>query len=408
MTTEEAIRELRERLDRYPADRYPAQHATARFHLGMAFLEAGRTAEAEEALVEAARLFSPEELPAEHATALNALGALLRETERPEPAARAFERAAAAFERAERTLEEGASRFNLGLVRRELGDLDAARAALEGARELLEPQQAPVQAAAAARELGQTLLADGRVEDARGVLEEARDLAGRSGALIELGATTNLLGLAHLAAEEPSAAAEAFAASAGAHPRSVRPADHAMAKANLAVAHDRAGDAPRARLAAQQALGVPDVPPPVREQAREVLERLGTDPGDLVRVLDEEPHDAWAGLVRSELVRLAETDEETRREAADGWISGQLERRGRGADLAEAWLGAILELPPQAMEAHIRALLRALEGHPPEERDRFRKDTSSGMVRFHVPQWMRLKDTFNRIASELGQEEAWA
>jgi hypothetical protein len=29
------------------------------------------------------------------------------------------------------------------------------------------------------------------------------------------------------------------------------------------------------------------------------------------------------------------------------------------------------------------------------------------MIRFHPPQWMRLKDTFNRLAEEAGHEPSW-
>src|SRR5215212_11475176 len=90
----EAIEELEERLARFPPERYPVQHATAQFHLGVALANAGRPAEAERALHVAARLFAPDRLPTEHAKATNALGAALRLAGRLDEAAAAFSRAA--------------------------------------------------------------------------------------------------------------------------------------------------------------------------------------------------------------------------------------------------------------------------------------------------------------------------
>ncbi|MBA2298136.1 MAG: hypothetical protein H0W14_08885, partial [Actinobacteria bacterium] len=49
----EAIQELEERLLRYDAARYPVQHATTRFHLGVVLADAGRVEEAIESLVSA-------------------------------------------------------------------------------------------------------------------------------------------------------------------------------------------------------------------------------------------------------------------------------------------------------------------------------------------------------------------
>jgi len=58
----DAIAQLEERLRRYPDDRYPVQHATARFHLGAALAQASDLAGAEEALVVAAHLFDAHRL----------------------------------------------------------------------------------------------------------------------------------------------------------------------------------------------------------------------------------------------------------------------------------------------------------------------------------------------------------
>ncbi|MGH3666364.1 MAG: hypothetical protein ACRDU8_09820, partial [Egibacteraceae bacterium] len=78
MNRDDAITVLQGRLRHYPADRYPVQHATARFHLGQVLLDRGTAAAAEVELRTAAGLFDPRRLPVEHAKATNLLGAALR------------------------------------------------------------------------------------------------------------------------------------------------------------------------------------------------------------------------------------------------------------------------------------------------------------------------------------------
>ncbi|HWB73204.1 MAG TPA: hypothetical protein VG452_13400, partial [Egibacteraceae bacterium] len=152
---------------------------------------------------------------------------------------------------------------------------------------------------------------------------------------------------------------------------------------------------------------VPAAPEPVRTQAAASLERLGSSSDDLLVVLDEEPAERWTPIVREEVLRWVDEDAAERRRALVDWIDGQVARPGRGADLAEAWLDVLLELPPDAMDAMIHSALEALGQRDADTVDRFRADVSRGMVRFHVPQWLRLKDTFNRIAAELDQEPSW-
>jgi tetratricopeptide (TPR) repeat protein len=403
---ESVVEELRERLHRLPEDRYPVQHATARFHLGMALARLGRLEEAEEALAAAARLFDGR-LAAEHATAMNALGAVLRDSGRPEQAGRAFRRAEAVFERAGATTERGAAIFNQGLALRDLGDEAGAAERFREARLLLDPAMVPAQAAAAARELGASLLRSGSPEEAIESLEESMLLADGGRDPAGFGAAANALGLAHLAAGRTGRAVEAFRTSVGSHPRSVRPAEHAMAKANLGLALERDGDHSRARLAALQALRTPHAPEPVRIQAFELLERLPGGPGEVLRVLDREPPDRWAAIVREEAIRWADEPEEDREAEAGAWVEGQLARPDRAGDLAEALLAALLEMPPEGMERIIRSIVTALSAFGGEDRTRFREETSSAMARFHVPQLLRLKDTFERLGRELGPEDPW-
>src|ERR687898_3483784 len=191
-------------------------------------------------------------------------------------------------------LEEGAALHNLGLVTRDPDVFRAARDRFAAAGEKRHE-------AAAARELGALMLEHGEPTQAEPLLREAMALAERAGDLAGLGAAANGLGLALLALGRTDEAAACFRASAGAHGRGVRPAEHAMAKANLALACERAGEVRRARLAARQALAVASAPAPVRAQAESLLGRVPDEPGDLAAVLAQEPADARLAVAREEL-----------------------------------------------------------------------------------------------------------
>lgn len=408
MEPTKAIAALEERLARYPADRYPIQHAMAQFQLGVALVDAGRAKPAQVALATAARLLDPERLPVEHAKATNALGAALRLGGRPQDAANAFGSAAAAFESAEEVLDQGAALFNLGLVQREVDEPEQALASFSRARDLLDRRRVPRQASAAAREQGATLLGLGRPEAAARVLREAVAIAERASDQAALGAAANLLGLAELAAGRTKPAVEALRAAAGANPRAVRPTDYAMAKANLALAHEHASDTSRARLSARQALAVRGAPAAVVGQARALVERLGSDPGDLLTLLDDEPPDRWAALLRDDMARWLDTPADEQRAEAAAWISGTIARPDRAAQLTEALLETILELPPASMDAVIRSLLEALSKSDTESVRRFCDHVRRAMATFHVPQERRLQHRFDEIALELGQEPAWS
>ena len=399
---DQAVQELEARLKRYPSARYPIQHATAQFHLGVLMTNAGRLGEAAAALQTASELFNPHQLSAEHTKSLNALGAVLRLQGRLPEAAAAFEKSAALFEQSEATLDQGAAVFNLGLVQRDLKDTEAAARSFEAARVLLEATKVPAQAAAAAREIGVTLLAAGSVEPAIAALEEARELAERANDRPGLGAAANALGLAHLAVERVPAAVESFQVAVAANPRTIRPEAYAMGKANLALAYERAAEAPRARLAARQALRVESAAGPVRDQALGTLGRLGNPPGDLLAVLEGEESDRWPGIVREEVGRWAEADAEERRAEADAWIDGLTRRARQAEDLAEIWLGALLELTPPQMELVIAVTMEALARHDEESRERFRSLAARAMPRFPSPQFMRIQDIFSQAAKRLG------
>lgn len=404
---ENTLEEFEQRLARYPAERYPIQHATAQFHLGVLLTDADRLEEAAQALEVAISLFPPDGLAVEHAKATNARGVVFRLAGQLDDAASAFESAAAAFAAEDLTLDHGAALFNLGLVQRERGDANAAADCFRQARERFDSGSAPSNAAAAARELGATLLVIGDLEAAREPLEAAMSLADRAADTVGLGASANLLGLVHLGADRPEEAVTAFKDAIGANPRTVRAGEHAMAKANLALSYERLGATDHAYLAAIQALGVPGAAEPVREQATATLERLGHRYGAVLPVLDQEPQERWPVLLREEMARWSDAEPATRRGECAGWLDGQLARPAAAADLTEAWLGGLLELPPDAMTSLIRAMLEVLADRDEDEVESFHTTVSRTVVRFPIPQWMRLKDFFNAVATELGQEPSW-
>lgn len=228
--------------------------------------------------------------------------------------------------------------------------------------------------------------------------------AGDDGAV---GAAANVLGLVRLAADRPEAAIDALRSAVVASPRHVRPQGHAVAKANLALAYEQVGDAPRARLAARQAAFAPGAPEVAVRQAAAVLERLGEADDDLFTALEDEPPECWTGVIREEIVRLAGDSDAGRRAAVGAWVRSLYSRPDRAVDLIDAWLAVLLELPPPDLEDAARAMLAAVAAEGGEAAARIRGWLSAAMPRFHVPQWFRLEETFKRLASEEGPGERW-
>lgn len=391
---EAAEQELRQRIARHPPDRFPIQHATACFHLGTVLTDSGHFEEAQEVLRRADGLFEPH-LPVERAKTQVALGAAQRAAGRGSDAADNFRRAAVVFDRHEQWLEAGAAWFNLGLVERERGAADAAVEAFSAARERLEPAQAPAAAASLAREFGSLLLERGDVDAARQQAELSQELSQRIGDHAAVGHAANVLGLAELADGNAAAAVEAFRTATAAHPRTVRPEAHAMAAANLALAHERRGEQFRARFAARRALAVAGAADAVHAQAGQIIERLGDPPGDLARVLEEEPAERGPELVRVEFGRWAECDADARTREADAWISAQTTARDPVGH-AVLLVGGLLELPPEQLQRVVDGLLDAWVTRNEGERESFRAQLSRAVVRFHMPQWLRLQSEIGR------------
>jgi tetratricopeptide (TPR) repeat protein len=396
--------DLRELLARHPPTTEPREHATARFHLGTTLLDVGATGEAVEHLVVAARTFDEQGAATEHARAANMLGVALRESGRLDDAAIAFASAAEVFDRHGDVAECGAALYNLGLVERDRDDPDAALELFAAAAEILDRADALPQAAAARRERGSVLLTQGETAASVDLLTEAVAVARQSGDLAALGYASTLLGLAHLATDRCRAAVNTLRDAVGAHPREIRPGPHSVAKANLALAYERAGEVTRARLVANQTLAGTDVPAHAAEVAAGVLARHPSEAGDLARVLDEEPPETWAGTVRAEVTRWAATEPAAMDAEVEAWIGAVLERPLVQQELLAAWLGALLELPPEVIERVAASTVRALASLPAGAEDAFRRSASRAMARFHVPQLERLRDTFDRAAVGTGGE----
>ncbi|MBA3428689.1 MAG: hypothetical protein H0U07_08980 [Actinobacteria bacterium] len=180
-----------------------------------------------------------------------------------------------------------------------------------------------------------------------------------------------------------------------------------MAKANLALAYERSGAPERARLAARQARAAPEVPEPVRLQAGAVLERLPTGGSDLRTVLEQETPALRPLLVREELVRSAGVEAAERIADMREWVDAHVASDLEGTDVAELWLGGLLELPPDALARVVHSALAAAMDMDHATRHQFREAVTRAMVRFHVPQWMRLGDVFSQAAVELGDTSSW-
>jgi hypothetical protein len=188
---------------------------------------------------------------------------------------------------------------------------------------------------------------------------------------------------------------EAFGRAAANLPRTTQPAAHGMAIANLALAHERAGEEPRARLAAAQAVAIGDIDEPVREQAAGILDRLGPPADDLHLVLDDEEQTHWPAIVRAEVARWTSLDGHSGRvDALGDWIDGQLARPTDGVARAAALVGAYLETPPEPLGQLVDATVEAARRRDEEAHDRFRQQVSRALARYPIPQWMRLKELF--------------
>lgn len=399
---------LADRLARFPAERYPVQHATTQFHLGSTLLHAGSTGPALAALVVARQLFAASGMQLETAKATLMQGIAERAAGRLAEATASFRAAGDLLAGLDQPAEQAAVAYNLGLVLQDRGDRTGAHEAWARARELFLALGFLGQAGAAARDHGASLLGDGNVVDALPLLEQAAALAERAGDEAGTSAATNVLGLAHLAAQDPASAVGVLRRALAFVPRTVRPGDHAMVKANLALAYEQAGDRARARLAALQVGAVPSAAAPVRAQAEQVLARLPGDPAqDLLVVLDEESREQWVGVLRDEVLRSLELSPTDRCLVLRGVLDVLLARPESAYALAESLLTVVLELPPRSYTATVEALVAGCAGRADAAGERLRTVLGSALARFALPQWQRLAASLNSAAEAAGQPATW-
>lgn len=407
MTTSEQV--LAERLRQFPVDRYPVQHATTQFHLGSVLLQGGNPERAIQALTTAGRLFGSAGLALEQAKATVGLGVALRAARRIAEAVVAFTTACTQLETLDQPVELAAASYDLGLVLQDAGDLPGAHAAWARARETFLRAGYLSQAAAAGRDHGASLLRSGEVEAARPLLEQARSLAEQAGDEPGAGAAGNVLGLVHLAAGEPALAVSALRTALSTLPRSIRPAEHAMVKANLALAYEQDGNPTRARLAAGQALAIPSADVAVRGQARMLLARLpGHAHDDLLAVLAVEDRDAWVAIIRDEVLRAAELSRDELRRLLRGFLDGVLTRSDAPYELVESLLHVVLELPPRTYDSIVEAVVDAAGGRPEDESTRLHAVIGSALARFPIPQWQRLVASLNAASNAAGRPATWS
>jgi tetratricopeptide (TPR) repeat protein len=392
---ESAIARLRQELDRYPAERYPVQHATSCFHLGVLLLKVQRYAEAAQVLARSVELFPPDGMKAEHGKARNMLGVALRSMGRPAEAAAEFGAAASFLGEVGLRTERGAALFNRGLSMKACGDRSEARDCFQEAVDCLPAERVPGQASAAARELGVLDLEEGDFKAAEERLRGAARLARVSNEYPSIAAADNALGLALLGLKRWDEAAEAFRSAAGANPRSIRSQEYAMAKANLGLALSRSGDRERSRLAARQALRAPSVPAPVAEQAETVLDEVGREPGGLYAIARAADEEARSPIIREEVLRWLDEPPQVRGEEVALFLEG-LSDHDPGGGLTENFLGVLLELPPGHMDTLVADLVQAMSLWNGEEASTYRSKLSRVIARFHPPQMVRLEDALRR------------
>jgi tetratricopeptide (TPR) repeat protein len=396
------------KLDRYPPQRYPVQHATTQFHLGSLLLHAGQAAAAARALEPARDLFSQAGMGTEAAKATMMLGVALRMGGDLTAAHAAFGTAMTEFQSLGQVAEQAAAAYNVGLVCQDRGDAPGAHTSWSTARELFLTVHDAPRAAAASREHGSSLLATGDVAAAVAVLTAAVAMSEATDDVTGHGHGANALGLAHLAGGDPAAAVTALRTALGCFPRAVRPAEHAMVQANVALAYADAGDGSRARLAARHAVAVAEAAPAVRQQAAHLLAGSpGCAAGDLLAVLDAEDPDRWPGIVRAEVVRVVEVGVEEREGLVRGFLDGLLTRPQVCYDLAECWWQVVIELPPRGYELLVAAAARLSADRVPQDAERLSAILCSAMARLGIPQWQRLAASLNAAARAARQPETW-
>lgn len=404
-----AIEAFETELARTSRTQRPYEHATVAYRLGLAYAESPAGVPSENlrrALAcydVAVSIFDARFDPVEHARVLNAAGAAQRALGDARRAATLFEESAQLLAGRGRNDEHAAALNNLGLARTELGQVEPALAAFDGALALFDAGSAEGRRGQAATLLNRGLASAtaGNAESLEAALVDYRragtDLDAREApyhwGLLHHSMGVALFGLAQTGAgDRPHLLAEAgqvLAESLTVFTRAAFPFQYALAKHNLGLVHEAAGDVPglrRALASYEDALGALD--PRLQEaawrQAYASLERVERALGELYPDMSRPAHFAALlaailpaerdALLRERLMLLLALPEPRRHAGlVEGARAMAMLEREEARALIEAELVVLMELPNEYLEAALQARMdahRRLEGEAREEADR--------------------------------------
>lgn len=402
----DAIHGLEANLAATSIRRRPHDHAVAAYRLGLAYSESPNgdpTQNLRRALScyeLAARIFNPAFDPVEHARTLNAMGAARRTLGDLQGAADLFERAGALLEGRDHDPELAATLNNLGLARSGVGEVGPALQAFDRAVQMFDPAtpEGRRNLVATLHNRGQAFGMLGTVEGLTDALDDyalALEHLDPEEAPYHYGLVHHSIGaaavaLAEVQPEERSARLEqaraALTEALGVFSRSAFPFQHALAKHNLGLTWAGLGDSTsqrRALVCFEDAVSVLDprlhaaawqqsyasLAKAEAELAAEHPEWTRTD--HFVALLAEVEPEVRGSLVRERLARLMALPGPAAGAALvelGTSVFAQPVRDARAVVIAE--LSAVMELPNDAQEAVVRALMDARNKLEPEARER--------------------------------------
>jgi tetratricopeptide (TPR) repeat protein len=405
MEIADAIHGLEARLASTPLRSRPYEHAVAAYRLGLAYSESpngDRTENLRRALLcyeLAAGIFDPRFDPVEHARVLNATGAARRALGDLEGAAGLFEQAAGLLEGRGQDAELAAALNNLGLARTELGEVMEALQAFDRAAATFDPTTAEGRRSLVAtlHNRGQAFAASGTMEGLVDALEDyALALehldpveAPYHYGLVQHSIGTAAIALADLQPEQRitrlQQASVALGEALGVFSRSAFPFQHALAKHNLGLAWSALGGEAAQRHALvcfEDSVAVldPRLHGGAWKQAYASLARVeselaGGHPGwtrtdHFVTLAAEVDAEERVSLLRERLGRLLALPGAARDTALVELAASIFTQSVHDArTLVGAALSAVMELPSEAQEPLVQALMDARNRLEPDAQE---------------------------------------
>ena len=389
--TDRVISGLRDRLDAYPKETRPIEHATVQFNLGLAHAEAptgDRNANLGTAIkcyAEALSGFSEYRFPVERARVLNALGSAERDLGSSELALERFEQADRLVRAETAPAELGAINNNIGLVLTDLGRIEEAEAAFEKALEHFDTRNYARQRMATLHNLGQAQAAGGGLDGltrARDTYRQGLDLAtGKETLYLEAMIRTSL-GI--VLSSVPEDRAPNLSEAIGHHRAALQvfdqltyPFQHAVTNNNLGVAYLENPDVDpvdllRAAACFESVLRIfdPRIQPHLWREARVNLDRATTALSD-------------AGLgddrIQHHISLAAAIDDAERLAVMRPWLTAHLrlppDRRqevlvqqsaaivalpeNEQTSVTTTWMAVLMEQPQDQLDAALRARMQS-------------------------------------------------